>query len=200
MRSDTQLRPPSPYRLSIPRSDYRLRSADSERKTSTSANSRVVRQIETHAKKQGLDPALVEAVVRTESDYQADALSAKGAIGLMQVMPATGERFGVTNLENSDQNLRAGTRFLRHLINRYDNLPLALAAYNAGEGAVEKYGNVIPPYPETQAYVSTVLRHYQAQSLPGNAVSRTYLEGTRLDKTSWSLFRLNLDGKAGTTQ
>jgi len=110
-----------------------------------------------------LRPALVHAVVRAESAYRADAVSSKGAVGLMQLMPATAERFGVTNPRDPAQNLRGGTTYLRELLEMFDNdLQLALAAYNAGENAVMRYGNKIPPYPETQGYVRKVIRFYQA--------------------------------------
>ncbi|WP_215779314.1 lytic transglycosylase domain-containing protein [Paludibacterium sp. B53371] len=111
----------------------------------------------------GLDPDLLHALIRVESGYDPRARSAKGAIGLMQLIPATGSRFGATVLEDPVQNLQAGSRYLVWLLQRFDgNLPLALAAYNAGEGAVLRYGNRIPPYPETAQYVARVLRHYRA--------------------------------------
>ncbi|MDJ0738695.1 MAG: transglycosylase SLT domain-containing protein [Gammaproteobacteria bacterium] len=110
-----------------------------------------------------LRPALVHAVIRAESAYRADAVSSKGAVGLMQLMPATAERYGVTNRRDPEQNLRGGTTYLRDLLQMFDNdLQLALAAYNAGENAVIKYGNRIPPYDETQGYVRKVIRFYEA--------------------------------------
>ena len=105
-----------------------------------------------------LEPALVHAVVRAESAYRADAVSSKGAIGLMQLMPATAERYGVSDPRDPAQNLRGGTRYLRDLLAMFDNdLKLALAAYNAGENAVIRYGNQIPPYDETRDYVRKVV-------------------------------------------
>ncbi len=110
-----------------------------------------------------LRPALVHAVVRAESAYLADAVSSAGAVGLMQLMPGTAERYGVTNRRDPAQNLRGGTEYLRDLLQMFDNdLQLALAAYNAGENAVIKYGRQIPPYNETQNYVRKVIRFYQA--------------------------------------
>ena len=110
-----------------------------------------------------LRPALIHAVVRAESAYRSDALSSKGAMGLMQLMPATAKRYGVNDRSDPAQNLRGGTEYLRDLLQMFDNdLQLALAAYNAGENAVIKYGNQIPPYNETQNYVRKVIRFYQA--------------------------------------
>lgn len=108
-----------------------------------------------------MDPALIEAVVRVESGFDAKARSPKGAQGLMQLMPATARRYGVDDPYDPAQNLVGGARYLRDLLDRFATLPLALAAYNAGEGAVERYGNAIPPYAETAAYVPRVLDHYQ---------------------------------------
>ncbi|WP_245944787.1 lytic transglycosylase domain-containing protein [Crenobacter cavernae] len=109
-----------------------------------------------------LDAALLHAIVSVESGYRNTALSPKGAVGLMQVMPATGERFGVTQLNDPRQNLKAGARYLKFLLTTFNgNLPLVIAAYNAGEGAVQKYKNRIPPYPETRGYVAKVLASYQ---------------------------------------
>jgi hypothetical protein len=108
-----------------------------------------------------LDPALVQAVAFVESRFEHRARSPKGALGLMQLMPATAARFGVTDPWDARQNLAGGARYLRELLDRFDDsLPLALAAYNAGEGAVERHGKRIPPYAETQAYVPKVLLHY----------------------------------------
>jgi len=110
----------------------------------------------------GLDADLLHAMIRVESNYQHEAVSPKGARGLMQVMPATGERFGYTDLLDPQHNLRAGASYMQWLIKHFDNdLTLALAGYNAGEGAVKRYGKTIPPYRETQHYVKKVMAHYQ---------------------------------------
>ena len=119
--------------------------------------------IDAIALSEGVDPALVHAVSTQESGYNLRALSPKGAVGLMQLMPATGARFGVSSIQRADpvQNLRAGVRYLKWLIQRFNgSIPLAVAGYNAGEGAVQKYGNQVPPYRETQNYVRVVLAHY----------------------------------------
>ena len=109
-----------------------------------------------------LDEALLHAVISTESGYEPRAISPKGAIGLMQVMPATGKRFGVTNLNDPALNIEAGARYLRVLLRQFDNdLQLVLAAYNAGENAVLRHGRRIPPYRETRQYVPRVLALYK---------------------------------------
>lgn len=106
-----------------------------------------------------LDPALIRAVIRQESNFRSDALSVKGAQGLMQLMPGTARYYGVTNPWDPRQNILAGSRHLSYLLTRYNDLDLALAAYNAGETAVERYQG-IPPFPETQNYVEAVKRWY----------------------------------------
>jgi soluble lytic murein transglycosylase-like protein len=110
----------------------------------------------------GLDPALLHAVIRTESAYNPEAVSSKGAVGLMQLMPATARRFGVSDSTDPRENLNGGAQYLKLLLELFnDDKELALAAYNAGEGAVKKYNNTIPPYRETQHYVRRVLQLYQ---------------------------------------
>jgi len=108
-----------------------------------------------------LEPALMHAVISAESSYNPWAVSPKGAMGLMQLMPGTAERFGVNNPYDPIANMHGGARYLRWLLDRFDDPRLAVAAYNAGEGAVQKYGNQIPPYRETQTYVVRVLDFYQ---------------------------------------
>lgn len=108
-----------------------------------------------------VDAALLHAIIDTESGYDPQAVSVRGAIGLMQVLPRTGERFGVRRLEDPAENVRAGASYVRWLLARFDgDLTLALAAYNAGEGAVLRYGRQIPPFPETQNYVRKVMAGY----------------------------------------
>jgi hypothetical protein len=110
-----------------------------------------------HSELNGVRTDLVRAVVQVESAYNPNARSPKGAKGLMQLMPATALRFGVTNPYNPVENVRAGVAYLRQLLDRYgNNEKLALAAYNAGPGAVDRYGESVPPYRETQNYVSRV--------------------------------------------
>jgi soluble lytic murein transglycosylase-like protein len=118
--------------------------------------------IDSAAERVRLHPELLHAVVQAESAYDPDAYSTAGAVGLMQLMPATAERYGVGNSWNPRENVDGGARYLRDLMERFDqDLHLALAAYNAGEGAVAKYGNRIPPYPETQRYVEKVLANLE---------------------------------------
>ena len=112
--------------------------------------------IESAARRYGVDPALVTAVMQAESNFTPTAVSSAGAKGLMQLMDTTAEALGVTNPFDPTQNVEGGVRFLRSLLDRYGNVELALAAYNAGPAAVERYGGV-PPYEETQVYVSRVL-------------------------------------------
>jgi soluble lytic murein transglycosylase-like protein len=117
--------------------------------------------IERAAADSRLRPALIHAVVRAESAYRADAVSSKGAVGLMQLMPATAERYGVVDRYDPAQNLQGGSAYLSDLLEMFDNdLQLALAAYNAGENAVIRFGNQIPPYQETQGYVRKVIGFY----------------------------------------
>jgi hypothetical protein len=119
-------------------------------------------RIAEHALAQDLDPRLVEAVIRVESAFNVRALSHKGAMGLMQLMPGTAVDLGVDDAFDVDENLRGGTAYLRQLLDRYDgNLKLALAGYNAGPGAVDKYRGV-PPYRETTEYVERILAAYGA--------------------------------------
>ena len=115
--------------------------------------------ISEHAHLNGLRTELVRAVVQVESGFNPLARSPKGALGLMQLMPATIQRFGVRNAFNPVENVRAGSAYLRQLLDRYENNEeLALAAYNAGPGAVDKHGQNVPPYKETRDYVTRINR------------------------------------------
>lgn len=114
------------------------------------------------ARKFGVDEALIRAVIHVESGFNPKAVSPKGATGLMQLMPGTAQRFGVANARDPSQNIHGGTNYLRVLLDLFNgDLRLALAAYNAGEGAVLKYNRRIPPYAETQDYVRLVIGRYQ---------------------------------------
>ncbi len=146
-------------------------------------------QIENAARAASLDPALVHAVIFVESRYNAKARSPKGAVGIMQVLPETAARYGVRDPGRSlEDNLKVGTRYLSDLVRLFDGrLDLALAAYNAGENAVQRHGLRIPPYAETRAYVPAVLEKYRewrepppAEGPPEPAVVQ-YLPGTRLE-------------------
>ncbi|MEN4921037.1 lytic transglycosylase domain-containing protein [Achromobacter spanius] len=136
--------------------------------------------LEQAAQRHGLEYGLLHAVAQAESGFDTQAVSPKGAVGLMQLMPATASQYGVpgaddtlqANLRRLDLNVDAGSRYLRALLNRYDgNLELALAAYNAGEGAVQRAGNRIPDYEETRNYVSRIMAAYQPGKAPAPAVA-----------------------------
>jgi len=115
-----------------------------------------------YAKRHRLHPALLRAVIKAESDFVSTAVSRRGALGLMQLMPRTAASLQVRDPFNPIDNIAGGAKYLRHLLNRFNgNLPLALAAYNAGESRVKQYQE-IPPIQETRYYVLKVLRHYQA--------------------------------------
>lgn len=127
----------------------------------------LVPQISDVAARYRIDPLLLHAIAHVESRHNPDAVSHAGALGLMQVMPATARRFGVTSpkaqLHDPKISLEVCSAYLKTLQQRFDNnLTLVIAAYNAGEGAVEKYGRQVPPYKETQGYVRDVLAHYRA--------------------------------------
>ena len=120
------------------------------------------------AKEHDVDESLVKAVIYTESYFDPDATSHKGASGLMQLMPATAEKYGVDDLYNPRQNITAGIKHLKHLLELYPhNIKLAIAAYNAGENAVNKYKG-IPPYRETQGYVKKVMRQFKRYQKAAN--------------------------------
>ncbi len=124
-----------------------------------------------HAQKNGLRRDLVRAVVQVESGFNPNARSPKGAKGLMQLMPATLKDFGVANPYNPVENIRAGTAYLRQLLDRYsNNEKLALAAYNAGPGAVDRYGETVPPYRETQNYVAKIDKIASIRQIPNSKI------------------------------
>jgi soluble lytic murein transglycosylase-like protein len=113
--------------------------------------------VQEHASRHGIRPDLVRAVIQVESAFNPKATSPKGAMGLMQLMPATARELGVANAYDPGENIRGGTLYLRQLLDRYDgNEELALAAYNAGFNAVDRHGGQVPPYDETQNYVKKV--------------------------------------------
>ena len=136
---------------------------------------RIVGLVEKIAESKGLDPRLVLAVIAAESAFDANAVSPKNAMGLMQLMPATADRYGVRDPFEPEQNIRGGTTYLRWLLHRFDgDLTLTLAAYNAGEGAVDYYRGV-PPFAETIEYVRRIKQLYaaaQTKSRPAAPIRR----------------------------
>ena len=127
----------------------------------TTGRSDVDRYLVESGTRNGVDPLLLYSIMHQESTFRSYAISPKGARGLMQLMPLTAIRYGVTNIFDPRQNIEGGARYLAFLLDYFDNdLSLALAGYNAGEGAVEKYGRRIPPYSETQEYVRRITRRY----------------------------------------
>ena len=116
-----------------------------------------------HARSTALDPKLVNAVIQVESAFNSKARSYKGAMGLMQLMPATAAIYSVSDPYDPEQNIGAGTKYLKRLIDSLGGLELGLAGYNAGPGAVKRFGGV-PPYPETRDYVEKVMRLYKGDS------------------------------------
>lgn len=121
---------------------------------------KIIRQ---ESEKNNLDPRLVQSVIKAESDFKTDAVSPKGAIGLMQLMPSTANLLGVEDPFDPAENVAGGTKFLSDLLNKYKNLDHALAAYNAGSNAVDRYAG-IPPYKETRNYVEKVKKFYSSKT------------------------------------
>jgi len=130
-------------------------------KETTASSVNITEMVEKAAHDNNVDPLLVHSIIRVESNYNPDAVSPKGAQGLMQLMPPTARGLGVTDSFDPRQNIEAGVRYLKYLQDMYKDDRLALAAYNAGPGAVQKY-KWIPPYPETQDYVNRVGQQYGA--------------------------------------
>ena len=127
----------------------------------TTGNGRIDQLIRTNASRFGIDPYLVFCVIEHESQFHTRAISPKGAQGLMQLMPGTAARFGVRNPFDPAQNIYGGTQYLKELLKMFSGrVDLALASYNAGEGAVLKYGRKVPPYRETREYVKRITRRY----------------------------------------
>lgn len=183
----------SEYRLRLDEdSAYRLRGIPAERNEKPTATLPPIlsekpyaEEIATAAAEAGLDPALVHAVIHVESAHRANAVSGKGALGLMQVMPETARRFGILDASEPIGNLRAGTRYLRVLLDLFDQrTELALAAYNAGEGAVIRHARNIPPYPETRRYVPAVLKKFNEWRRNPGHWKTDYAAGTRLDNSA----------------
>lgn len=148
--------------------------------------------------KRGVDPRLIHAVIRQESNYRAQLVSPRGALGLMQLMPATARRFDCQNLRDPRENVEAGVKYLRWLLERYDgDVERALAGYNAGEGAVDDYDGV-PPFHETQGYVRRVISHYGKRThpvLPPEEARRAF-DSTAQEETTTQSVRVEADSEA----
>lgn len=137
-----------------------LETAESENTASYANKSQLLGMINQVAQKHGVDEKLVQALIKQESGFNPNAKSKAGAVGLMQLMPATAKSLGVKDPYNAVQNVEGGVKYLKSMLNRYNgNIILALAAYNAGPGAVDKYSGV-PPYKETENYVKNILANY----------------------------------------
>lgn len=133
----------------------------------TTGDSTIDSYIVEFSRRYNIDPLLIYAQMHQESGFKVRATSYKGASGLMQLMPATARRFGVTSIYDPKQNVEAGIKYMRWLLDTFNgDIVLALAGYNAGEGAVWKYGNQVPPYRETQEYVRRITTRYKAISNP----------------------------------
>jgi hypothetical protein len=140
--------------------------------TPSAPNPALASTVERIATEQALPPELIHSVIKTESNYNPFAVSPKGALGIMQLVPETARRFGVSNAFNAEENIQGGAKYLKYLLDLYHgNYPLALAAYNAGEGAVARHGGV-PPYPETRNYINTVMSRQSAYSSTKPAAAR----------------------------
>lgn len=150
--------------------------------------------VEQVARETQLSARLIHSVIKVESNYNPYAVSSKGALGLMQLIPATARRFGVSDVFNPADNIKGGARYLKYLLGLFNNdYPKALAAYNAGEGAVFRYGGV-PPYPETQSYLYLVQKRLQAAK---KAEEARKVESAPLQKSGYNPIRsfVGADGK-----
>jgi len=162
MRHYTDVPDNNRYRLLVLSSHDRTESGDRYDSMLLAKAGRYDSIIENAAQSASVEPNLLRAVIVVESGFNSRAVSKRGAVGLMQLMPATASRFGVSNPYDPRQNIHGGAQYLKFLIDRFgQNVRLALAAYNAGEEAVERNGGQIPPFTETMAYVPRVLRIYQ---------------------------------------
>jgi len=138
----------------------------------TTGNSDIDTFIVESGKRNSVDPLLLYSIMHQESSFKPRAISYKGASGLMQLMPPTASRFGVTNIWDPKQNIEGGARYMRFLLDLFSgDVSLALAGYNAGEGAVMKYGNKVPPYSETREYVRRIGNRYSMIRDP-NAIAK----------------------------
>jgi soluble lytic murein transglycosylase-like protein len=161
----------------------RVTLAPAQTRAAMAAAVAILPAVERIAAEHSLPPELLDSVIAIESNYNPYAVSPKGALGMMQLLPSTARRFGVADVFDPLENIRGGARYLAYLLNLYrGDYPLALAAYNAGEEAVATYGGV-PPYPETQSYVAQVRKRFEkiAASKPHDAAPRPNSEPVQAD-------------------
>lgn len=149
----------------------------------STGNTDVDRFIVASSNRHGVDPLLIYSIMHRESSFKRFALSHKGARGLMQLMPATAVRLGVRDIFDPQQNIEGGVKYMRILLNMFDgDVRLALAGYNAGEGAVLKYGRSVPPYRETQEYVRRISQRYALMRDPSTARLAPRVSHTQIAK------------------
>jgi soluble lytic murein transglycosylase-like protein len=160
----------------------------------TTGNTAVDSFIVESGRRNSVDPLLLYSIMHQESTFKPRAMSNKGARGLMQLMPGTAQRFGVKSIWDPQQNIEGGTRYMRFLLDKFDgNVQLALAGYNAGEGAVLKYGFRVPPYSETQEYVRRISKRYSLIRDPmaaryANSVTGDQVAALRKDSAPLALY------------
>ena len=140
------------------------------------APAKIAEMVEKTARAHNVDPLLVHSIIQVESNYNPNAVSPKGAEGLMQLMPPTARMLGVYNSLDPGENIEAGVKYLKQLQDVYKDDRLALAAYNAGPGAVDKFKRTVPPYPETQKYVESVGQKYKASQAKAAAEQKVFQE------------------------
>ena len=164
----------------------------------STGDANVDRFIVESSRRHGVDPVLIYSVMHRESSFKRFALSHKGARGLMQLMPATAARLGVRDIFDPQQNIEGGVKYMRILLNMFDgDVRLALAGYNAGEGAVLKYGRNVPPYRETQEYVRRISERYALMRDPATArfaprVSRTQIAKLKATEPPQPVYEQNV--------
>ena len=155
----------------------------------TTGNSDVDNYIVESGKRNSVDPLLLYSIMHQESSFKARAMSNKGARGLMQLIPSTASRFGVTNIWDPKQNIEGGARYMRFLLNLFNgDVRLALAGYNAGEGAVMKYGYQVPPYSETREYVRRIGNRYSLIRDPQAVAQASSLPAEQKDPTPLNVY------------
>jgi soluble lytic murein transglycosylase-like protein len=155
----------------------------------TTGNADIDTFIVESGKRNSVDPLLLYSIMHQESSFKTRAISYKGARGLMQLMPPTASRFGVTNIWDPKQNIEGGARYMRFLLDTFSgDVQLALAGYNAGEGAVMKYGNKVPPYSETREYVRRIGNRYSMIRDPNAIANASTARAEQKDPTPLNVY------------